>query len=173
LDKAKAYADAIKGGMNATKPLRSAFSGAGAGGASSKDFIVGPETYLAQIKEEHPDWSPAKQKAEAFKLFQQGKSAGLQGAVIKADTAREGFLLQENINVQKAMKSFLNNPRFLAADAAGEGDTAFAAELEKQRALFPKNKVTPPAANPAAAPTSGSTGGGQRDYSNLWNQNPK
>lgn len=29
LDKAKAYADAIKGGMNATKPLRSAFSGAG------------------------------------------------------------------------------------------------------------------------------------------------
>ena len=30
LDKAKAYADAIKGGMNATKPLRSAFSGAGA-----------------------------------------------------------------------------------------------------------------------------------------------
>jgi len=31
LDKAKAYADAIKGGMNATKPLRSAFSGAGAG----------------------------------------------------------------------------------------------------------------------------------------------
>jgi hypothetical protein len=173
LDKAKAYADAIKGGMNATKPLRSAFSGAGAGGASSKDFIVGPETYLAQIKEEHPEWSPAKQKAEAFKLFQQGKSAGLQGAVIKADTAREGFLLQENINVQKAMKSFLNNPKFLAADAAGEGDTAFAAELEKQRALFPKNKVTPPAANPAAAPTSGSTGGGQRDYSNLWNQNPK
>jgi hypothetical protein len=171
LDKAKAYADAIKGGMNATKPLKSAFSGAG--GANIKDFVVGPETYLAQIKEEHPEWSPAKQKAEAFKLFQQGKSAGLQGAVIKADTAREGFLLQENINVQKAMKSFLNNPKFLAADAAGEGDTAFAAELEKQRALFPKNRVTPPAANPAAAPTSGSTGGGQRDYSNLWNQNPK
>jgi hypothetical protein len=168
LDKAKAYADAIKGGMNATKPLRSAFSGAGAGGASSKDFIVGPETYLAQIKEEHPEWSPAKQKAEAFKLFQQGKSAGLQGAVIKADTAREGFLLQENINVQKAMKSFMNNPRYLAADAAGNGDTAFQEELAKQRALFPTTK-TPS----AAAPTSSSTGGGQRDYSNLWNQNPK
>jgi hypothetical protein len=168
LDKAKAYADAIKGGMNATKPLRSAFSGAGAGGASSKDFIVGPETYLAQIKEEHPEWSPAKQKAEAFKLFQQGKSAGLQGAVIKADTAREGFLLQENINVQKAMKSFMNNPRYLAADAAGNGDTAFQEELAKQRALFPTTK-TPS----AAAPASSSTGGGQRDYSNLWNQNPK
>ena len=72
-----------------------------------------------------------------------------------------------------AMKSFLNNPRYLAADAAGEGDTAFAAELEKQRALFPKSVTSPPAANPAAAPTSGSTGGGQRDYSNLWNQNSK
>jgi hypothetical protein len=168
LDKAKAYADAIKGGMNATKPLRSAFSGAGAGGASSKDFIVGPETYLAQIKEEHPEWSPAKQKAEAFKLFQQGKSAGLQGALVKADTAREGFLLQENINVQKAMKSFMNNPRYLAADAAGNGDAAFQEELAKQRALFPTTK-TPS----AAAPTSSSTGEGQRDYSNLWNQNPK
>jgi hypothetical protein len=172
LDKAKAYADAIKGGMNATKPLRSALGGAGAGGANIKDFVVGPETYLAQIKEEHPEWSPAKQKAEAFKLFQQGKSAGLQGAVIKADTAREGFLLQENINVQKAMKSFMNNPRYLAADAAGNGDTAFQEELAKQRALFPTTK-TPSAANPAAAPASSSTGGGQRDYSNLWNQNPK
>jgi hypothetical protein len=170
-DKARYGADVAVRNVQANRPLRGA--GAGAGGASSKDFIVGPETYLAQIKEEHPEWSPAKQKAEAFKLFQQGKSAGLQGAVIKAETAREGFLLQENINVQKAMKSFLNNPRYLAADAAGEGDIAFAAELEKQRALFPKNKVTPPAANPAAAPASSSTEGGQRDYSNLWNQNPK
>jgi hypothetical protein len=168
-DKARYGADVAVRNVQANRPLR----GAGAGGASSKDFIVGPETYLAQIKEEHPEWSPAKQKAEAFKLFQQGKSAGLQGAVIKADTAREGFLLQENINVQKAMKSFLNNPKFLAADAAGEGDTAFAAELEKQRALFPKGITSPPAANPAAAPVSSSTGGGQRDYSNLWNQNPK
>jgi hypothetical protein len=95
LEKAKAYADAIKGGMNATKPLRSAFGGAG-GAGSIKDFIVGPETYLAQIKEEHPEWSPAKQKAEAFKLFQQGKSAGLQGAVIKADTATAQLTAKQN-----------------------------------------------------------------------------
>jgi hypothetical protein len=106
LDKAKAYADAIKGGMNATKPLRSAFSGAGAGGASSKDFIVGPETYLAQIKEEHPEWSPAKQKAEAFKLFQQGKSAGLQGAVIKAGTATDQVKSKENTAAQSALADF-------------------------------------------------------------------
>jgi hypothetical protein len=106
LDKAKAYADAIKGGMNATKPLKSAFSGAGAGGASSKDFIVGPETYLAQIKEEHPEWSPAKQKAEAFKLFQQGKSAGLQGAVIKADTATTQIKSKENTAAQTALADF-------------------------------------------------------------------
>jgi hypothetical protein len=104
LDKAKAYADAIRGGMNATKPLRSALGGAG--GASLKDFVVGPETYLAQIKEEHPDWSPAKQKAEAFKLFQQGKSAGLQGAVIKADTATAQVASKENTAAQGALNDF-------------------------------------------------------------------
>jgi hypothetical protein len=84
------------------KPPRAA----GAGGANLKDFVVGPETYLAQIKEEHPEWSPAKQKAEAFKLFQQGKSAGLQGAVIKADTATTQIKSKENTAAQSALADF-------------------------------------------------------------------
>jgi len=91
----------------------------------------------------------------------------------KANIMREGQLLNEDINVQKAMKSFLNNPKYLAADAAGNGDEVFDAELKRQRAGFHKGRVTPPTANPAAAPASSSAGGGQRDYSNLWNQNPK
>jgi hypothetical protein len=42
LDKAKAYADAIKGGMNATKPLHSAFGGAGAGGGAAAGRAAQP-----------------------------------------------------------------------------------------------------------------------------------
>jgi hypothetical protein len=133
LDKAKAYADAIKGGMNATKPLRSAFSGAGAGGASSKDFIVGPETYLAQIKEEHPEWSPAKQKAEAFKLFQQGKSAGLQGAVIKADTATAQLTAKQNESVAKSMAVWEGGGEARKAKMDGTIDAVRAAKKEALR----------------------------------------
>jgi hypothetical protein len=133
LDKAKAYADAIKGGMNATKPLKSAFSGAGAGGASSKDFIVGPETYLAQIKEEHPEWSPAKQKAEAFKLFQQGKSAGLQGAVIKADTATAQLTAKQNESVAKSMAVWEGGGEARKAKMDGTIDAVRAAKKEALR----------------------------------------
>jgi hypothetical protein len=132
LDKAKAYADAIKGGMNATKPLRSAL-GAGAGGASSKDFIVGPETYLAQIKEEHPEWSPAKQKAEAFKLFQQGKSAGLQGAVIKADTATAQLTAKQNESVAKSMAVWEGGGEARKAKMDGTIDAVRAAKKEALR----------------------------------------
>jgi hypothetical protein len=157
LDKAKAYADAIKGGMNATKPLRSAFSGAGAGGASSKDFIVGPETYLAQIKEEHPEWSPAKQKAEAFKLFQQGKSAGLQGAVIKADTAASQLTAKQNAKVIDKMAIWETGGEARRAKIDGTIATARAkaeAELRRQAmaGVFDTDGDETPSAAPAAAP---------------------
>jgi hypothetical protein len=102
------------------KPARAA----GAGGANLKDFVVGPETYLAQIKEEHPEWSPAKQRAEAFKAFQQGKSAGLQGAVIKADTATAQLTFKQNEAAQKALdrhKMFESKDwRKAVADAGGD-----------------------------------------------------
>jgi len=157
LDKAKAYADAIKGGMNATKPLRSAFSGAGAGGASSKDFIVGPETYLAQIKEEHPEWSPAKQKAEAFKLFQQGKSAGLQGAVIKADTATAQLTAKQNESVAKSMAVWEGGGEARKAKMDGTIDAVRAAKKETLRkdalrGVFDTDGEETPSAAPAAAP---------------------
>lgn len=159
LDKAKAYADAIKGGMNATKPLRSAFSGAGAGGASSKDFIVGPETYLAQIKEEHPEWSPAKQKAEAFKLFQQGKSAGLQGAVIKADTAASQLTAKQNAKVIDKMAIWETGGEARRAKIDGTIATARAnaeAELRRQAmaGVFDTDGDETPSAAPVAAPTA-------------------
>jgi len=156
LDKAKAYADAIKGGMNATKPLKSAFSGAGAGGASSKDFIVGPETYLAQIKEEHPEWSPAKQKAEAFKLFQQGKSAGLQGAVIKADTAASQLTAKQNAKVIDKMAIWETGGEARRAKIDGTIATARAnaeAELRRQAmaGVFDTDGDETPSAAPVAA----------------------
>ena len=159
LEKAKAYADAVTKGMNATKPLRSAFSGAGAGGASSKDFIVGPETYLAQIKEEHPDWSPAKQKAEAFKLFQQGKSAGLQGAVIKADTATAQLTAKQNESVAKSMAVWEGGGEARKAKAAGTYAEVAAAKKEALRqdalrGVFDTDSEETPNAAPAAAPTA-------------------
>ena len=163
LDKAKAYADAIKGGMNATKPLKSAFSGAGAGGASSKDFIVGPETYLAQIKEEHPEWSPAKQKAEAFKLFQQGKSAGLQGAVIKADTAASQLTAKQNAKVIDKMAIWETGGEARRAKIDGTIATARAnaeAELRRQAmaGVFDTDGDETPSAAPVAAPKPKNTG---------------
>jgi len=159
LDKAKAYADAVAKGMNATKPLRSAFSGAGAGGANLKDFVVGPETYLAQIKEEHPEWSPAKQKAEAFKLFQQGKSAGLQGAVIKADTATAQLTAKQNSAVMKQMDIWEGGIEKRKAVLDGTIDTVRAAKKEALRkdalrGVFDTDGEETPSAAPVAAPTT-------------------
>ena len=85
-DKAKlaALVAQAKSATDAGRAFRTTGAGAGAGG---KDFIVGPSAYLGQIQEEHPDWTPAKQKAEAFKQFQAGKSAGLPGAENRTDAA--------------------------------------------------------------------------------------
>jgi len=75
----------------------------GGSGGGPKDFVVGPEVYLAQIKEEHKDWSPAKQKAEAFKRFQQGKAAGYQGAAEKTAVAAEGNEIKRTEQETKAL----------------------------------------------------------------------
>ena len=158
------------------KPLR----GVGAGGEKplkmNEQYYADAINFLKQTEKPKEGETPAQYNARI--RFQAGTIAMKQAKTsdigdVKASVAREGQLLQEDINVQKAMKSFLNNPRYLAADAAGEGDAVFAAELERQRALFPKGRVNPPAVNPLGAPASSSTGGGQRDYSNLWNQTPK
>jgi hypothetical protein len=155
----------------------------GAGGAGGEKPLKMNEQYYADAinflkQTEKPKEGETPAQFNARIRFQAGTIAMKQAKTsdigdTKANIMREGQLLNEDINVQKAMKSFLNNPKFLSADAAGEGDTAFAAELERQRALFPKGRVNPPAANPLGAPASSSTGGGQRDYSNLWNQTPK
>lgn len=84
----KAQLDALKarakGATDAGRAFRTTGAGAGAGG---KDFIVGPAAYLGQIKEEHPEWTPERQQAEAFRMFQQGKAAGYQGAAEKTEVA--------------------------------------------------------------------------------------
>lgn len=158
LDKAKAYADAIKGGMNATKPLRSAL-GSGAGGANMKDFVVGPETYLAQIKEEHPEWSPAKQKAEAFKQFQQGKSAGLQGAVIKADTATAQLTAALNRKVMDRLADWEDSTEAKKAKKLGTFDELYQTMYDKYVAEAMANVTAPKpaAATPAASSAAPAT----------------
>lgn len=156
-EKTKAVADALTKGMTATKPLNSSFR-TGAGGTNIKDFVVGPETYLAQIKEEHPEYSPAKQKAEAFKLFQQGKSAGLQGAVIKADTAADQLTAKRNESVAKSMAVWKDSGEARKAKTDGTITTAkAAAEAEFRRqamaGVFDDGNETSSAA-PAAAPAA-------------------
>jgi len=144
----------------ALQSLRPTGKAAGSGdGASSKDFIVGPETYLAQIKEEHPEWSPAKQKAEAFKLFQQGKSAGLQGAVIKADTATAQLTAKQNSAVMKQMDIWEGGIEKRKAVLDGTIDTVRAAKKEALRkdalrGVFDTDGEETPSAAPVAAPTT-------------------
>lgn len=129
---------------------------AGAGGANLKDFVVGPETYLAQIKEEHPEWSPAKQKAEAFKVFQNQKSAGLQGAVIKADTATAQLTFKQNEAATKALDrhKLFESKDWKQAVANAGGDKA-AAEAKFKRDWVKNNPIADeedgtPAPKPAA-----------------------
>jgi hypothetical protein len=154
-DKLRYGADIAARTVQYSRPAKAA----GAGGASSKDFIVGPETYLAQIKEEHPDWSPAKQKAEAFKLFQQGKSAGLQGAVIKADTAASQLTAKQNAKVIDKMAIWETGGEARRAKIDGTIATARAAaeaELRRQAmaGVFDTDSDETPSAAPAAAPTA-------------------
>lgn len=112
--------------------------GAGGAGAGSKEYVIGPAELLPQIVQEHPEWSPEKQKAEARRQYMAGKSAGYQGVETKVESA-EQLKAREDFNTAKIMDS--KNYR------AAKGDPAKIAELDRKNAAAAGYKL--PASHPA------------------------
>jgi hypothetical protein len=129
-----AAANAIAKTMAANKVA----AGSGAGGAGSKEYVIGPAELLPQIVQEHPEWSPEKQKAEARRQYMAGKSAGYQGVETKVESA-EQLKAREDFNTAKIMDS--KNYR------AAKGDPAKIAELDRKNAAAAGYKL--PASHPA------------------------
>jgi len=112
--------------------------GSGAGGAGSKEYVIGPAELLGQIKEEHPEWSPDKQKAEARRQYMAGKSAGYQGVETKVEST-EQIDAAKRFDAEKLMKT--------KEYRAAKGDPAKIAELDRQTAARVGYKL--PASHPA------------------------
>jgi hypothetical protein len=100
-------------------------AGAGGAGAGGKEYVIGPAELLGQIKEEHPEWSPDKQKAEARRQYMAGKSAGYQGVETKVEST-EQLDAAKRFDAQKLLDS--KNYR------AAKGDPVKIAELDRQNA---------------------------------------
>ena len=108
LDKAKAYADAIKGGMNATKPLRSAFSGAG--NASTKLPQVDRETAamqdkLIEMQAKNPEDPQIPILDKKIKARMNIISTGKEGPTVGARAA-DTIASKENTAAQTALADF-------------------------------------------------------------------
>lgn len=113
-------------------------AGSGAGGAGSKEYVIGPAELLPQIVQEHPEWSPEKQKAEARRQYMAGKSAGYQGVETKVEST-EQIDAAKRFDAEKLMKT--------KEYRAAKGDPAKIAELDRQTAARVGYKL--PASHPA------------------------
>lgn len=142
-----AAASAIAKTMAANK-----VSGAGGAGAAGKEYVIGPAEFLAQIKQEHPDWTPEKQKAEARRQFMSLRTPGMPGAELRVESA-------EQIDFNKRFQAELlkRNPDIRKAQRAG--DTA---RVEQIRAEAAKAAEVPSIKGGATAPAP--TGGAKPIY---------
>jgi len=129
-----AAANAIARTMAANKVS----GGAGGAGAGGKEYVIGPAELLPQIVQEHPEWTPEKQKAEARRQYMAGKSAGYQGVETKVEST-EQLDAAKRFDAQKLLDS--KNYR------AAKGDPAKLAELDRQNAARVGYKL--PASHPA------------------------
>ena len=125
-------------------------AGAGGAGAGGKEYVIGPAELLGQIVQDHPDWTPERQKAEARRQYMAGKSAGYQGVETKVDAAA-----QEAFEKRFAEQMLFLQTAYKKAEKAG--DTAAMERIRQQaaeKARAPSLKNTAPTAAPAA-PTGG------------------
>jgi hypothetical protein len=146
-----AAANAIAKTMAANKVT----AGAGGAGAGSKEYVIGPAELLPQIVQEHPEWSPEKQKAEARRQYMAGKSAGYQGVETKVESTEQ----------IEAAKRFAQEKLMKSKDyRAAKGDATKIAELDRQVAAATGYKL--PASHPAmqGANTPAPAGGAQPLY---------
>jgi len=148
LDKAKAYADAVAKGMNATKPLRSAFSGAG----GPKPLKV-PEDTAALTKQiillEAKD--PSDPQIAVLKKQREGLmeilSTGKEGPTV-APRAAAALTAKQNNAVADAMKVWEGGSEARKAKADGTIDAVRAAKkealrLDALRGVFDGGEETP------------------------------
>lgn len=134
LEKAKAYADAVTKGMNATKPLRSAL-GAGAGGpklpqvdretAAMQDKLV----ELQNTKPDDPQIPILEKKIQGrMKILATGK----EGPTV-APRAAAALTAKQNAAVMKQMAIWEGGPEARKAKVAGNYDEVANAKKEAYR----------------------------------------
>jgi hypothetical protein len=131
--KQKALGSLAASGARATKP-----TGTGAGG---KEFIAGPAAYLGEVKELYPNWSPAKQQAEAFRRYQQGKAAGYQGAKEKTDVASDALDLKRQQFEAEELRKTKIEPDY--KDGTPEKKAAMEADAKARAAKRAAQAVIP------------------------------
>lgn len=152
IQKLQAQATAAGRVAQAAKPTGSRSTGAGGG---AKEFIVGPETYLARIKEEHPEWTPAQQRAAAFDQYQKGKSAGFAGAEIRTNAQIDAIMARSDLDAgAKAEKAKIFDSEWQKATEAGD-------VVGQQRAVDRLTRAAQ-ARTPTRTGTGTSSGGGAR-----------
>jgi hypothetical protein len=84
-------------------------------GGGPKEFIVGPAKFLAEVKEQHPTWSVAKQEAEAFRRYQQGRGPGLPGAQLRSDVAADANEIKRAKLIEDAISELRVDKKYVRA----------------------------------------------------------
>jgi hypothetical protein len=136
LDKARAVADALYKGMNATKPLKSAFSGAGAGGPKLPQVDRDAAEITKQIialEAKNPDDPKIailkKQREGLMEIISTGKDMG----PTKAAMATSQLTAKQNNAVEANMKIWDGGYEARKAKAAGTYDEVRNAKKEAFR----------------------------------------
>jgi hypothetical protein len=150
LDKAKAYADAVAKGMNATKPLRSAFSGAGAGGpklpqVDREAALITKQIIALEAKDPNDPQIAVlkKQRAGLIEILGTGKEGPT--AATRATNQLTGA---QNRQLSKEMSAWQDSTEAKKALKAGTFDEAYDAEFtRRQNALMSGISTTPSSGN--------------------------
>jgi len=125
--------------------------GSGGAGGGQKEYVYATQKYLPKIKAMYPTMPPDQQEAAAYQLYQQNKSAGLEGANVRANSA-ENLKAQENFNNELNYGVSAAAKAYRAADKAGN-------EPERQRL---RNQIAKEQGYtlPDGAPANSGGGGG-------------
>ena len=166
LDKAKAYADAIKGGMNATKPLRSAFSNAGAGGPKplkvAEDAAAITKQIITLEAKDPSDPQIAilkKQRAGLIEILGTGKEGPTAAARATAQ-----LTATQNRKVMDRLSAWEDSTEAKKAKKLGTYDELYQTMFDKyvEEAMAGVTPSKPAAASPA--PTASTAPGNIIDY---------
>lgn len=99
-----------------------------------KEFEVAVSTYLPEVQALYPELSPARQRAKAFQLYQERKSAGLAGVTTRTESTAE-----ENART-RAAKRYTTDPQL--NEALRKKDAA-AASRRREEILAEERRAAP------------------------------